>query len=48
MGIEGLKRFHANCKPLKNNERKRLSLMLENDMFDNVHSTIKYMLCNKY
>lgn len=46
MGIEELKRFHANCKPLTNNDRKRLSLMLENDMFDNVRSTIKYMLDN--
>lgn len=46
MGIEELRRYHNNCKPLTNNDKKRLLMMLNNDSFKDFHKTITYMLDN--
>ena len=46
MGIEELRRYHNNCKPLTNNDKKRLLMMLKNDSFKDFHKTITYMLDN--
>lgn len=46
MGIEELERYHNNCKPLTTNDKKRLTVMLNNDSFKDFHKTITYMLDN--
>lgn len=46
MGIEELERYHNNCKPLTSNDKKRLSIMLNNESFKDYHKTIKFMLDN--
>lgn len=46
MDIGILEKYKNNCKPLTNNDKKRLNLLLENDAFKEFVPVIKYMLEN--